>query len=212
MGELIVCAILARTADRLGNFHPKKADRTLGEYLVTAGLTAPFLFSSDAPAVRVEDAAGNVWALDGMHRVDVLATGTSDVGVAFEVKLGLDRLTPSEVWRRFQKKCSLSTHKTPRLNGSMVAILERRFPFDHERVTCGTSPAVELARDWWLIVRDKVWRRSGQQLANQLTEGKIIIFEDLVDFLGGEKVFDSLVLELVGSGFYREWNLQRTAS
>ena len=211
IGELIVGAMLTQAADRLGEFRPRKADQTLGESLAMAGLAEPFSFSPDAPALRVEDAVGNVWALDGMHRVDVLATGTSDVGVAFEIKLGLDRLTPAEVGKRFQKRCSLSKHKTPRLNGSMVAILERRFPFQHQRVTCGTSPIVELALDWWLIVRDEVWRRSGQQLGDQLTRGKVLIFEDLVDFFGGEQAFDSLVLEVVGSGFYREWSLQRVS-
>jgi hypothetical protein len=210
IGELIVCAILARTADSLGNFRPMTADQTLGESLATAGLTAPFSFFSDAPTVRVEDVEGKVWVLDGMHRVDVLATGASGVGVAFELKLGLDRLTPSEVGKRFQKECSRSKHKTtPRLNGSMVAVLERRFPFEHRRVTCGALPPVELAHDWWLVVRNEVWRRSGQQLGAQLKRGKVLILEDLVDFFGGEQAFDSLVLELVGSGFYREWNLQR---
>lgn len=209
IGELIVCAIFARIADRLGNFRPMKAEQTLGESMATAGLAAPYSFSPDAPAVRVEELAGNVWALDGMHRVDVLATGTSGVGVAFELKLGLDRLTPAEIGKRFQKACSRSKHKPPRLNGSMIAVLERRFPFEHKRVTCGTSPAVELARDWWLIVRDEVWRHSGQQLGDQLKKGKVLILEDLVDFFGNEQAFDSLVQELVGSGFYREWNLQR---
>jgi hypothetical protein len=212
IGELIVCAILKRAADRLGGFYPRKADQSLGEALAAAGLTEPFSFHSEVPAVRVEDACGNIWALDGMHRVDVLATGTSGIGVAFELKLGLDRLTPAEIKKRFQKKCSLSTHKTPRLNGSMIAVLERRFEFEHQRVTCGTSPAVELARDWWLIVRKEVWQRSGEQLDDQLTRGRVLILEDLVHFFGGEAVFDSLVLELVGSGFYRQWNLQRVSA
>ena len=210
VGELIVSTILARISDSLGNFRPTTVGQTLGESLFAAGLAAPFSFSSEEPTVRVEDTEGEIWALDGMHRVDVLAIGTSGVGVAFEVKLGLDRLTTSQIRKRFQKECSWSKHKpTPRLNGSMVAILERRFPFKHRRVTCGTSPAVELARDWWLVVREGVWRRSGQQLGAQLERGKVLIFEELVDFFGGEQVFDSLILELVGSGFYSEWNLKR---
>jgi hypothetical protein len=96
LGELIVHAMFERTNDRLGNFRPTNATQALGESLAAAGLVAPFSFSSDAPSVRVEDAMGNVWALDGMHRVDVLATGTSGVGVAIELKLGLDRLTSGE--------------------------------------------------------------------------------------------------------------------
>jgi hypothetical protein len=213
IGELIVCAILERTSDKLGSFLPVTANQTLGDSLAAAGLTAPLSFFPEVPAMRVEDAEGKMWPLDGMHRVDVLATGVSGVGVAFEIKLGLDRLTPAEVGKRFQKECSWSKHKpTSRLNGNMVAILERRFPFEHRRVTCGTPQEVELTRDWWLVVRDEVWRRSGQQLKAQIKEGNVLLFEDLVGFFGGESAFNSLVRELVGSGFYREWNLQKVAA
>lgn len=212
LGELLVCEMLKRSKDRLDDLS-SAAGESVGESLRAAGLQGELTFEAEVGGMRVVDSTGSRWPLDGMHRVDVLVRAPSGRGVAFEAKLGLERLTPQQVAARFQKQCTLSRHARPRLNGSMVAVLERRFPpqFHECSVRCSEEPGVEVAQDWWLVVRREVFERAGQELVASVQSGHILIFEQLVAGIGGELPFNDLVRGLVGSDFHASWGLGAAA-
>jgi hypothetical protein len=67
----------------------------------------------------------------------------------------------------------------------MIAVLERRFPFHSDQVTCD-DPAIHLATEWWLVVRRQVWQRGGAALGRQLLNGRILVFEDIVEQSAGK--------------------------
>lgn len=206
VGEVVVRALLEQLRECLTEVVPIDGAGSLGQDIATLRGNGQVEFVADAAPVKVHERAGQIWALDGMHRVDVLAK-VGDQGVAIEVKLGLDRLRAADVRRRFQGDCGRSKHTRPRLTGSMIAVLEHRFAFEHDRVSCCVAPEVELSREWWLVVREQVWAGWSGRIAPELRNCRVITLESLVRLAGGEEPFNKLVASLVGGDFYRAWGL-----
>ena len=132
-------------------------------------------------------------------------------GIAIEAKLGTDRLAAGEFKKRFLSTVQVTGHKPSRIKGSMVAILNHR-----QIEALGALPlraesevGAEIARDWLLTVRGRVWKawqaRSSPALDNAC---HVVVFEDLVSRFGSPSAFDALVQSLVGDGFFAEWGLE----
>jgi hypothetical protein len=133
--------------------------------------------------------------------------------LALEAKLGLDRLAPAEFKRRFLTPVAVTGHKPQRVKGSMVAILNHRFPETIGALPLRTSqqPPVEIARPWFLVLRKAVWQRqwiSGNRTPHELGPwAHVAIFEDIVLQHGDAASFDQLVNRLVGNNFFAVWDL-----
>lgn len=169
-----------------------------------------------APTFHAEQATLEVidgtrtYACDGAQRVDVLCTGVTGA-IAFELKLGESRFSAVAFRERFCRACSLSRHEQSRLNGSMIAILERNMPGGSlGRLVASTGlHRYDVCRTWWLVVRDGVAAKWIASNTCPTTQARILRFEDLMRSYGSERDFDALVQRLVGSCFSRRWGLSR---
>jgi hypothetical protein len=213
IGEVILAGLLQELADRgdLDLYCPLHSNCSLQTILAAYGVVPPFTFDANvalAPAV-----IGKTTLLfDGAHGVDVLARGSGACGLAVEAKLGFDRLAPGEFKRRFLAPVSVTGHTPQRIKGSMVAILNHRF-LD----ALGALPlhvtgefATELAQDWILVVRQRVWEKWNKGNAKPpefARNAHVIVFEEIVRRHGDGTAFDDLIHRLVGTGFYSAWDL-----
>ena len=143
----------------------------------------------------------------------MLCAGTGQA-IAFESKLGEKRMTPSEFRKRFCKPCTVSAkHRNSRLNGSMVAVLERNFD---AKLSFGETSALiahvdkeewTVASNWWLVIRESIakkWLKSSNPPAKS---ARILIFDSLVRSYGNEMEFNELVQRVVGSDFASRWKI-----
>ena len=106
-----------------------------------------------------------MYSCDGEQTVDVLCSGDK-LAIAFEAKLGLERMGSAEFHRRFCIPCEPSKHADDRISGSMVAVLNAPYP---SRGSCDLLAQIGNAQwqstpGWWLVLRRPIverWRKTG---------------------------------------------------
>ena len=208
IGEIVLCGLLeslsttSRLADVPCKLHP---GCSLGAVLIHSGLHAPLRFAPNVPLAPVT-VGGQTMLFDGAHGVDVVChDGVRGVGI--EAKLGFDRLSAATFATRFLKPLTTSTHAQPRVNGSMAAILShRQLPAGPTLPLRTSAPALDLAPDWWLVVRRDTWQRWGTT-PPALTNAHVALFEDIALAHGNATDFDNLVLAQVGTDFHSAWKV-----
>lgn len=208
VGEVVLCGLLSGLAknELLGSVSCKlHSSCSLLSVLDAEHLAPQFAFTPNAklaPAVLSEKTV----RFDGAHGVDVLCRA-GNRGLPMEAKLGLDRLSCAAFTERFLGPLALSTHKVPRFTGSMTAILNYRGIGDGPPMRLSTeSPEVELVPPWFLVVRSRTWKTWGST-PPELSNAHVVIFEEIAAALGDGDAFDRLVLEQVGSGFHKAWEV-----
>lgn len=153
--------------------------------------------------------AGSVeYMCDGAQRVDVLCSGDKRA-IAFEAKLGLDRLRAKEFRDRFMTRCELS-HGENRIKGKMVAVLERSFALDSgvELIGAIAHARWEIAKPWWLVVRRETLAGWRDRARPPLASARYIAFESIAAAYGSASEFDRLVAEVVGTDFAARWGIK----
>ena len=135
---------------------------------------------------------------DGAHGVDVLCRGHGTLGLALEAKLGVDRMVSGAFKKRFMKTASLTTHKSRRIKGSMVSILNYRALQNGAVLPLRTAAEhpVEVVPEWFLVIRRPVWEQwnNGKSHPPPLSpNAHVMIFEDIVKRHGDGQSFDKLV-------------------
>lgn len=208
IGEVVLCGLLNALAGagKLNEvsckLHPTC---TLDSALTTAGLRRSTRFEANVPLAPTT-VGGRTVRFDGAHGIDVIAhDGTWGVGI--EAKLGRDRLGAATFASRFLRPLTLSTHATPRINGSMTAILSERRLGAHRLALRTSAPAVDLAPAWWLVVRRDTWARWATAILPGLANAHVAIFEEIARAHGDGAAFDRLVLAQVGSTFHSSWQV-----
>ena len=148
-------------------------------------------------------------AFDPVSKVDLgIRLGESSV-VPVEIKLGRGGLGASAMGKML-KSWGESKHPDPRWSGSMMAILDRRFP--EQAVPDGCRPedlkaevrgrSFTLEEEWIVIARQNVIAR--WQKAPPFRKARFVPFEVLARDLGAED-FNRIVTELLPANFYQEW-------
>ena len=214
IGEYLITEILKSLANR-GDLSLVTCARTkekLVDDIQVEQLGNSFDFFPEAAQLIVKNHKGE-FTCDGEQKVDVLCAGTGRA-IAFESKLGEKRMTPSGFRKRFCKPCIVSTkHRNSRLNGSMVAVLERNFD---AKLSFGETAELvahvgkekwTLARNWWLVIRKSIAEKWLKPSKHPVESARILIFDDLVRLYGNAKKFDQLVLGIVGSDFANRWKI-----
>ena len=127
IGEPLVARMLQKLeADgRLSNLVCERTHVSVEEDIAAGRLQRPIEFLSEKATLGVL-ANGEEWICDGAQRVDVLCGSSGQWAMAFELKLGEERLGANEFQRRFLKECATS-HAGSRLKGAMISVLDRRF-------------------------------------------------------------------------------------
>ena len=147
---------------------------------------------------------------DGSHGIDVLCIGQNNRALAFEIKLGLDRMSFCAFTNRFLNPITVTDHASPRIKGNMIAILNyRTLGENHVNLSCqfqNENPQ-EIVPSWFLVIRRQVWNQWVGNVPALSQDAHIVIFEDLVQTFGGEVPFNNLVYELIGNDFYQDWTL-----
>ena len=221
VGEVVLAGLLQELADRADQPDalsvPCVLHRgcSLGEVLGKAQVIPPIKFLDNVPLAPAV-INGTTLLFDGAHGVDVLAHGHASLGVAFEAKLGLDRLAPAEFTRRFLVPTSVTGHKQkhPRVKGSMVAILNYRFLATLGALPLHTehTPPIRIDPAWFVVIRRQVWEQSWsggkKRPPNLAPEAHVVLFEDIVLRYGDAVAFDKLVQRLVGTDFFTAWGLR----
>jgi len=213
IGEVILADLLGELAGR-GELripcvaHPQC---TLEGVFAAAGVHGKLEFQSNVSLLPVADRQTNL-LFDGTHCVDLLAYSEAGVAaVAFEAKLGLERLSRSEFEKRFLLELSASP-KARRIKGSMVAILSHRCVdgVDVLRLRAALEPPREIAQPWVLVVRRATWTRWSRPNDSPPELGPdahVVCFDDVAAAHGDARAFDALVRRAVGDGFAEAWEL-----
>lgn len=207
VGEVVLCGLLERLAERrrLGAVRCKLHDAcNLSAVLDRAGVERPLRFAVNAPLAPVALVSGNVM-FDGAHGVDVLCHDSTR-GLGIEAKLGLDRLSSSAFTERFLRLPKRSSHRPPRVTGSMTAILNHRSVGATPLPLRTSAPALDLVAPWFLVVRASTWRGWGAK-PPALSNAHVAVFEEIAAAHGDAGAFDRLVLEQVGNGFHAAWKV-----
>ena len=213
VGEVVLAGLLRQLAQRKELdvpcvLHEKCQFSTV---LDMSKIDTPLTFSPNVPLASVVVNHEEL-LFDGAHCIDVLSSGTNARGLAIEAKLGVDRMAPGEFRRRFLTPVSLTSHTRPRIKGSMVAILNYRALHGGEALPLRTMRpiSIEMALPWFLVIRRHVWAnwsRPKGQLPPLASNAHVAIFEDIVQKHGDSRSFDNLVKRLVGTDYYRSWDL-----
>jgi hypothetical protein len=214
IGEPLVARML-QAIDAAGLLSTLVCERTgvsIESDIVAEGLQPPVEFLPERASLGVSTDSRR-WMCDGAQKVDVLCAGKSNRAMAFELKLGEERLRTNEFKKRFLNECSRS-HGDSRLKGTMIAVLDRRLS-QFESAALHASIARqdqadevwEVVRPWWLVVRRSVWLRWEQSGVPGLNHGRVLVFENMVREFGGKTAFNDLVRELVCGSFFEEWRL-----
>lgn len=208
IGEPLIAAMLQRieTAGRLSNLICPWTHVSVEDTISSGNLKNPLAFLPERAVLSVSSGSRE-YMCDGAQKIDVLCV-SDERAIAFELKLGEERLRANEFESRFMENCATS-HAESRLKGKMVSILERRFPWSDETTLYASAGTVtwEVLYPWWLIIRRTVWSRWKKSSPPNLRNGHILVLEEIVREFGGEDGFNSLVRELVGGNFYGEWRL-----
>ncbi|MBL8026627.1 MAG: hypothetical protein JNL74_09460 [Fibrobacteres bacterium] len=148
------------------------------------------------------------YRFDGAHKLDI---GILDISkkecVAIELKLGKDRLSASQIDRRFLCNCGTS-HNNSRISGNMMAILERKLP--DQCKSCEIEISVEeelytLSKRWFFVCRQQVvdsWTVSKPSLSENCT---IITAESIIEKLGDKSIFNDIVKSHIDFDYYEKW-------
>ena len=212
IGEQLLCALLTDLAKRatLGALSCVRHDDCTVESITTsAGIGSLHSFVPNAK-LRPAQIEGDTYLFDGAHEVDVLCVSSTGQALPLEAKLGVDRLSASEFSKRFLKPPEFSRHSSPRVTGSMVAILDRD-PMSRLgaiRLYAAVDDAPQLSPSWGLVVRAgtwKRWRNAGEPPLR--ASAHVFVLETLVSAYGGPSDFDALVARIIGGGFFEAWEL-----
>jgi len=209
IGEDLVAAMLDSLSQRqaLGRVVCEVSGRTLAQDILESGLGSTISFFANDADLFVQTGE-RVYSCDGEQTVDVLCSGDK-LAIAFEAKLGLERMGSAEFHRRFCIPCEPSKHADDRISGSMVAVLERSLPFGG---SCDLLAQIgnaqwQLTPGWWLVLRRPIverWRKTGNF---PVEFARIISIEALVHLYGSRQLFDQLVQRVVGSDFAGRWGI-----
>ena len=149
-------------------------------------------------------------SFDGAHKIDVaVPIPSTKECIAIEMKLGETGLGKSTFENKFLKGCELSSHKATRVNGSMIAILERKLPtqFGPPPLTVSYNGAEHrLLTSWVLIIRQRVidsWKRTGNPALS--ANCVLLSFEEVATAFGNRGSFNCLVSELIEEDYYEAW-------
>lgn len=208
IGEALVAAMLRKidSAGGLSNLVCPRTQVSVEDVITIEKLQKPLMFLPERASLSVSTESGK-YICDGAQKVDVLCAG-GERAMVFELKLGDERLGANEFEGRFIEDCSTS-HGESRLTGKMVSVLERRFPWPGDTTLQASTSTEnwEVVRPWWLVVRKAVWTRWKKFGPPNLSNGRILVLEEVVRELGGEAAFNGLVRELVCDNFYSAWGL-----
>lgn len=209
IGEPLVARMLQKleAAGRLSSLVCERTHVSVENDIAAGGLQRPIEFLPERASLGVL-VNGKKLICDGAQKVDVLCGSSGQRAMGFELKLGEERLRTNEFQRRFLKECSAS-HAGSRLKGAMISVFERRFPESEVavlRASVGTTDW-ELVRPWWLVVRKAIWLRWKKSGIPSLTNGRILVFEKVVQEFGGKEVLNDLVRELVCGNFFEAWGI-----
>jgi hypothetical protein len=179
--------------------------------LASMNCNAPISFCENVPLAPISY-QNEPYSFDGLSQIDVLAAGDA-CGLGIEVKLGTTRMSPSEFERRFLRPCVFSNHVPPRINGSMIAILDGRFPQNSlEGLPLSASledgTKLTLASSWVLVLRRQVFQSWGTKSPEFNRACWVLVFEDFVAAVGGAAEFDRVAHRIVGDRFAEAWCLQ----
>lgn len=209
LGEDLVAALLESLSQRnaLSTVVCAVSGRPLSQDVHEVGLGDSFHFSAN-DANAVVQIGERSFSCDGEQKVDVLCAG-STTAIAFEAKLGLERMGTAEFGKRYCMPCEQSRHADDRISGSMVAVLERSLPFEDpcNLVARIQSQEWQVARPWWLVLRQRIvdrWLKSG---VLPVRSARILSFDALAESYGSMEEFDQLVQRVVGTGFSDRWGL-----
>ncbi len=147
-------------------------------------------------------------AFDPVSRVDLGIRVGESLVTPVEIKLGLEGLSKRAIDERLVP-WEASGHRDPRWKGSMMAILDRRYPGAHQG---STEPlkvifhgrSMELTPDWIIVARREVieaWRGNPPDFRSKV---HFVEFEGWA-MLVEEERFNSLVSSLLAINFYQEW-------
>jgi hypothetical protein len=174
-----------------------------------AGVDADFFAAAECVAFRetsLRPYGGR--AFDGASRVDAIVSIAPRLATAFELKLGMTRLSKSRIDSEWLSDCKPS-HADRRWSGNMMAILDRRFrgPAPEEVLTATVEKVGEFAltRAWFVVARRptlKLWRAMKPAFSEYV---RFLAFEDVVDAFGGKAAFNTLVREMLNIDFYETW-------
>lgn len=208
MGEDLIAEMLNSLAQRqqLSRVACAISARSLADDIRDSGIGESVVFRADDALLVVRNGACE-YACDGEQKVDVLCAGTASA-IAFEAKLGETRMASSDFRKRFCGQCKTS-HSESRLSGSMVAVLDRKFPFDgtYDLIAKVDDVQWRLVRPWWLVVRQSVvdkWRKAKDI---PVASARILVFDALAQTYGSRQQFEQLVQRVVGSAFAGRWRI-----
>jgi hypothetical protein len=184
--------------------------RSLTEDILEGGLGEAIRFRPEDASLVVHN-DGIPYSCDGEQKIDVLCTGIGHA-IAFESKLGETRMGIAEFRKRFRVRCEKSKHSDSRLSGSMIAVLERSFPFANAShlVAHLDDSFWTVAEPWWLVVRESIldkWRRHADW---PVTSARVLSFDSLAQVYGSRQQFDQLVQRVVGTDFAGRWRISLT--
>jgi hypothetical protein len=209
IGEDLVAAMLEDLFRRnlLSQVVCEISGRTLAQDIEEGGLGDDVQFHADAANLSLQT-EGTTFSCDGEQKIDVLCAGQGNA-IAFEAKLGTERMGAAEFYRRVCMPCERSKHADLRISGSMIALLERSLPFnsDSNLVARLGIESWRVAQEWWLVLRESVvtkWRKSGSV---PVKSARIISFDSLAQVYGSGQQFDLLVQRVVGREFALQWSL-----
>lgn len=208
LGEDLIAEMLNSLAKRRALDRVKCAisSRTLADDIRDNALGDSVMFRADDALLVVQNGDCS-YACDGEQKVDVLGAGAA-CAIAFESKLGETRMASNQFRNRFCGQCK-TTHGDSRISGSMVAVLERNFPFAGESILVAEFDDEKwaLVRPWWLVVRQSILQK--WQKANDIpvASARILTFDSLAALYGSRQQFDQLVQRVVGSDFAGRWKV-----
>jgi hypothetical protein len=209
IGEDLVAAMLESLCHRneLSRVVCDVSGCTLAADIEESGLGNAVHFRADDANLMVESGK-RTFSCDGEQKVDVLCAGQNRA-IAFEAKLGIERMGAADFRKRFCTRCERSKHADDRISGSMVAVLERSLPFEEDcNLVARTGKGQwHVARPWWLVLRESIvtkWRKSGNF---PVTSARIVSFDALAGLYGSKHQFNQLVKRVVGLDFAARWGI-----
>lgn len=210
IGEPLIARMLQEleATGRLSNLVCERTQVSVEDDIIAERLKRPLEFLSEKASLGILTSGGGELICDGAQKVDVLCGSVNSRAMAFELKLGEERLGTNEFQRRFLKESSTS-HAGTRLKGTMISVLDRHFSESETAVLRAfvSTKNWEIVRPWWLVVRDPIWSRWKQSGIPSLTNGRILVLGKLVQEFGGEEAFNALVRELVCGNAFEAWRI-----
>ena len=202
---------------RMANRKPMEFLKALGldegvdpEHVKTTSEKGQFA-TAECPLAKLGD-----YGFDGASRVDVALWIKPNRAVALELKLGTTRLTKTRIDKELLADCQESGHKPPRISGSMMAILDRRFSQISEAARLESEEnglavripeeqaVVTLGQQWYFVTLAEVrkkWKDAMPAWENAIP----VTINDLVAETGGRSEFNAVVADVIPDDFYADW-------